>query len=396
VIGAGPQLRSRLVGAVVVGFIGLVVFVSARWGGVGRPDFFYLADAFLHGRTWLDRSFGIYDFVQRGQRFYVPFAPFPALGLAPLVAVVGAAAAAQAEPLLDAALVVVSLILLWRLAGRLGVGNPAVRAWLVVLFGLSTATWWIAMRGGVWHTGQLFASLLTFAALLEAHGRRRPLVLGLLGGAGFLSRPTLAAAFPYWAWRSLPDGSRTRLGDAVRRLGILAVGAAPALLFALWYNDARFGNPLESGYALAVLPPFLEAQRAAGLFSLGHVPMNLQYLLLDVPRLVGRFPWVAPDGLGMSILLTSPGLLLAVKADWRRRETILLGLTALLVLIPSLLYYGGGWFQYGYRYALDSIPFVMAICAQAAARVGISRKWQLAILLGVLVNAFGVLWNYSG
>ena len=394
--GTAPRARSALGGAVVVAIIGLVIFVSARWADVGRPEFFYLADAFLHGRVWLDQSFGIYDFVRSGERFYVPFAPFPALGLAPLVALVGPASAAQSEPLIDAALVATSLALLWRLAGRLGVRQTRDRAWLVVLFGLSTATWWIAMRGGVWHTGQLFASVLTFGALLEANGRRRPFVLGLLGGAGFLSRPTLAAAFPYWAWRSLPDGGRTRLADAVRRLGLLGAGAVPAVLFALWYNAIRFGNPLESGYALAVLPPFLEAQRAEGLFSVRHLPMNLQYLLLEVPRFVPRFPWIAADGLGMSIFLTSPGLLLALRADWRRRETVLLGLTALLVLIPSLLYYVGGWFQYGYRYALDAIPFVMGICALAAARRGIGRPWQALILIGVVVNFLGVLWNYFG
>ncbi len=109
-----------------------------------------------------------------------------------------------------------------------------------------------------------------------------------------------------------------------------------------------------------------------------------------------RFPFLAPDGFGMSILLTSPGLLLAARADWRQRQTVLLGATAVLVLIPSLLYYGGGWFQFGYRYALDAIPFVMAICALAAARGGIGRRWQAAILFGAVVNFSGVLWVYFG
>ncbi|HEY5435812.1 MAG TPA: hypothetical protein VIK13_11315 [Candidatus Limnocylindrales bacterium] len=388
------RIRGSPGGAFAVGLVGLVLFVSAFWVRVGRPEFFYLADAFLHGRTWLDSTFGIYDFVQQGARFYVPFAPFPALGLAPLVALVGPAVAAASEPVVNVGLAMTSLALLWRLADRFGVARTADRVWLVVLFGLSTATWWITMLGGVWHTGQLFASVLTFAGLLEAHGRRRPLVLGLLGGAAFLSRATLVAAFPYWAWRSLPDGGRTQLTDAAQRLALLTVGAAPAFLFALWYNAARFGSPLESGYALATLPPFLDALRAEGLFSVRHLPMNLQYLLLEVPGLVPRFPWIAPDGFGMSILLTSPGLLLAARADWRRRETVVLGLSALLVLIPSLLYYGGGWFQYGYRYALDAIPLVMMTCALGAARAGISLRWQIAIVFGVAVNLLGVLWYY--
>ena len=77
-----------------------------------------------------------------------------------------------------------------------------------------------------------------------------------------------------------------------------------------------------------------------------------------------------------------------------------------LVLIPTLLYYGGGWLQFGYRYALDSIPFVWALCALAAARDearresvglegrGIGIGWALLIGFGVLVGAAGVYWAY--
>ena len=65
------------------------------------------------------------------------------------------------------------------------------------------------------------------------------------------------------------------------------------------------------------------------------------------------------------------------------------------MLIPSLLYYGGGWLQYGYRYALDSIPFVLALCALATARVGIHPVFRVLILFGVAVNAAGVYWAYN-
>src|SRR4030095_8616748 len=113
--------------------------------------------------------------------------------------------------------------------------------------------------------------------------------------------------------------------------------------------------------------------RTVGLFALAHVPMNLDYLFLHLPTLnvvdgQPALPFLRPDGLGLSILLTSPVLLYAVRAPWREsRSWWLLG-AAVLVLIPTLLYYGGGWLQYGYRYALDSIPFVWALCALAAAR----------------------------
>jgi hypothetical protein len=61
------------------------------------------------------------------------------------------------------------------------------------------------------------------------------------------------------------------------------------------------------------------------------------------------------------------------------------------VLIPTLLYYGGGWLQYGYRYFLDSVPFVMALCGLAAVRRDrVSWPWRMAIAFGVVVMAFGV------
>jgi hypothetical protein len=394
---AGPAIPRGF--PLVVGLAAFAVFIGpAMTSDSGRPDFYYLADAFLHGRTWLEQAFSNFDVVVDGARVFVPFAPFPAFVLAPLVAVLGPGSAATLEPFVNSLLAVTGLALLWRLLGRLGVSSLTDRAWLLVLFGFSTATWSITIRGGVWHTGQLVASIVTFAALLEAFGRRRAIVMGLLAGAGFLSRATQLAALPYWGWRALPDEVRARLpvglpqaaGVIVRRAALLGLGFAPALLFAFWYNAARFGNPLESGYGLATVRPFLDAQRELGVFSLAHLGMNLDYFLWHLGQPASGFPWFKPDGLGMSVFLTSPGLLLAVRADWRNRETVALGLTALLVLVPSLLYYGGGWYQFGYRYALDAFPFVMALCALAAARHGIGRSWKALIVIGVLVNAFGI------
>ena len=98
----------------------------------------------------------------------------------------------------------------------------------------------------------------------------------------------------------------------------------------------------------------------------------------------------------MSVLLTSPGLAFAFLADWReRRAWLLLGAT-IAVLIPTLLYYGGGWLQYGYRYFLDSVPFVIALCGLAAVRRGrVGPGWRALIGFGVVINAIGVYWAYN-
>jgi hypothetical protein len=123
--------------------------------------------------------------------------------------------------------------------------------------------------------------------------------------------------------------------------------------------------------------------------------MNLDYVLVHLPFPIAEFPFLRPDGLGLSVLITSPGLLFAVRADWRdRRAWWLLG-AAVFVLIPTLLYYGGGWLQYGYRYFLDSVPFVIALCGLAAVRQGrIGLPWVALIAIGTVVMAFGVYWAF--
>ena len=398
--------RAAQVGVAVVVAAFVVYWLSNRFFDATRGDFFYLADAFLHGRVWLDVRLGYQDVIARDGHIYVPFAPFPAIALMPIVAVFGPAITDQWETGINAALAASTVGLAWWFAGRAGVRSLVDRLFLVMLLGFSTQIWWVTTRGGVWHTGQLIATILTLGCLIELWGSRRAWLIGLLAGAAFLTRAPLAFAIPFYAlllagdriWEPRRWPWRVWLG--------LAAGVLPSLAFFFWYNEARFGSPLESGYGLALLPDWLEAQRRLGLFSTTHIAMNVDYLFLHLPRFSTKYPFFTPDGLGMSIFITSPGLLYAVNARWRESRTWWLALAALVVLIPTLLYYGGGWLQYGYRYALDSIPLVWALCVLAAVRdedrhasVGLAGSaigtgWKILIGFGVLVGLGGVYWAY--
>lgn len=403
--------RATLVGLAIVGLSATLYWLANRQFDAGRGDFFYLADAFLRGRTWLSVQLGPYDVIPVGDRFYVPFAPFPAVALMPLVALIGPVAADQIESGVNAVLAAAGVGTCWWMLGRIGVPRTIDRVWLTVLFGFSTQILWVTTRGGVWHTGHLVATILTFACLIELFGGRRAWLIGLLAGAAFLTRAPLAFAVPFYALLLHPTvGERVagmpavaggyieRVRDAIpwRRWVELALGVAPAIAFFFLYNALRFGTPLESGYQLATLPEFLERQRGMGLFAIAHVPMNLDYFLVHLPRLESSAPFLRPDGLGMSVLLTSPGLLYAVRADWRRRISWWLAGAAIAVLIPTLLYYGGGWLQYGYRYFLDSVPFVIALCGLAAVHRGrLTAPWKALIALGTIVMGLGVYWAYN-
>ena len=400
--------RPAMIGLGLVAVSAVIYYLCAYQFDAGRSDFYYLADAFLHGRTWLTFAPGPNDVIVIGDRYYVPFAPFPAIAAMPLIAVIGPEAADRAEPIINAILAAATVGMCWWTVGRLGVARLRDRFWITLLFGFSTQILWITTRGGVWHTGHLIATLLTFGCLLELWGKRRAWLIGLMAGAAFLTRAPLAFAIPFYALFLIP-GVTDQAGETIRaamgriRQAVpwrawvgLALGVLPSIVFFFWYNQVRFGTPWESGYALAGLQDFLEYQRSLGLFALVHVPMNLDYLFFPMPRLIDQPPFFQPDGLGLSIFLTSPGLFYAVRADWRRASAWLLLGTTIATLVPSLLYYGGGWLQYGYRYALDSVPFVIALCAGAAATRGsIGLGWRVLILFGVVVMFIGVYWAYG-
>ncbi len=403
--------RARL-GLAVMILAGAIFWLCNRNFDAMHGDFFYLADAFLHGRTWIaidaapPGMVGVQDVIPVGDRIYVPFGPFPAILMMPIVAITGPVVADQWETGINAALAAVIVGLAWWLLGRIGVRRLLDRFLLVVLLGFSTPIWWITTRGGVWHTGQLIATVLTLLCLLElSRDRPRALLIGLLAGCAFLSRAPVAFAIPAYALLLAGDRIWEPRHWPWRDWFRLTAGVLPSILFFFWYNLDRFGSPLESGYALAVLPGWLEAQRQLGLFSTVHIPMNIEYLFLHMPQPYRgwtdlTFPFFMPDGLGMSIFLTSPGLLYALRAPWRASRSWWLLLAAILVLIPTLLYYGGGWLQYGYRYALDSIPFIWLLCGYAAVKDdetggGMGWTWRFLIAFGVLVGAIGVYWAYN-
>jgi len=279
--------RATAVGWIVVAVSAVLYWLAARDFDAGRGDFFYLADAFLHGRTWLDFRPGPNDVIISGNRFYVPFAPFPAIALMPVVAILGAVGADEVESGINALLAAAGVGLCWMLLGRIGVRALRDRFALTVLFGFSTQILWVTTRGGVWHTGQLIATILTFACLIELFGRRRAWLIGLLAGAAFLTRAPLAFAVPVYAiwlaWaldRPSADDERADDEDARGAADVppargvipwrpwieLALGVAPSIVFFFAYNQVRFGSPLESGYALATLPeppPFSAATHCA-------------------------------------------------------------------------------------------------------------------------------------
>ncbi|NLX36439.1 MAG: glycosyl transferase family 39 [Chloroflexi bacterium] len=346
------------------------------------------ANAFLQGRLDLPQHY--HDTAVFRGRYYVPFPPFPALLVTPIVALVG---------LHSTNMVLVSLLLalatgwvFWRILQRLDVPR-ATAIWLLAAFFLGTSYWGsVHMSRGVWFTAHIVSAGALLLAIDETLGRRRGLLVGLYLGCAFLSRQLTALYLPMLAallwWRSEQAPVRRRW---VRLLSLL-VGAGLCGGLYLWFNWARFGNALDTGYGYLRLGGMLQERVSRyGLFSPRYVWFNLYHLLVqgfdvsfnDPAQLSG---WEL-NGFGTSLLVASPFLLLSLRARWSRLVLALAWLGTVGIIMPTLLYYNNGWWQINaQRFTMDFVPVVMVLTALAA-RDGLGPYWKGAIVWSLGLNA---------
>ena len=249
--------------------------------------------------------------------------------------------------------------------------------------------------------------------------------MGLLLGIAVTARLPMLFAAPFFVF---VGGGETRL----RRLLSAAVGGVLPVALLLGYTFLTTGSFLHPGYDYQYRLevdgyPALGYHAAWSVEDPRYIPQNLRIML-------GAFPAVAPEVLpntlgiypdypvctqpgatrslfdpdcplavpvdiGTSLLLSAPGLLLALLAFGRRgRSRLAMGTVAAVVLIAvfNLAHFSQGWVQWGYRFSLDWLPFVLPMVALGAARPADGRPRLLAVallVLGGLVNLWGVTWG---
>ncbi len=264
--------------------------------------------------------------------------------------------------------------------------------WIAGFVAFGSLLFYLSVFGDFYYLAQVQSFLALELFLIEWAGRRRPAALGVWMALSFLARPTtVLAAIPFglvMLWQH-----RDRLRSEAAAALAMAVPLAVGLAVYGWYNWARFGAPLEAGYGLTYLPQqALEQRRELGLFAIGQIPENLRLALLALPERLSHFPYLTANPFGLSMLLVSPALITSLWGGFRDSEARLLWIAAGLVAVPVFLYYGGGWIQYGFRYALDFTPFLVALMAIGASRW---RGWpeRLLICAGVVSVSYGVLWH---
>ena len=174
---------------------------------------------------------------------------------------------------------------------------------------------------------------------------------------------------------------------------LFGLALVPFAVFWLWYDQARWGTWTDIGYvAWYHRDP---AGAPTGLpFQLAYLPYELRSFFLQAPAFVARWPFVIPSISGVALTFTSPALLFALWAKQPRSIVVGLWAATVVVAAPSFLYYVNGFAQYGMRHALDFEPFLFALMALAAARIGLPVLARIAIAWSCLAGAYGV-WYWT-
>jgi len=322
---------------------------------------------------------------------FVSFPPFPAIAMMPLYLVFGYDTNDVLFTVINAALNAMLLFLLLELLTIRGLSGRSRRENLLLslLFTFGTVNFFSAIRGEVWFTALIMGVTLNVLYLMMAVEARHPLLAGLMLALGMATRTPIAFAFPFFALEMFRDGERMRWpgwGPVLKKgalfaLPVLAVG------FALMaYNYARFDSPFEFGHKF-LANGTRASIRDHGLFSFWFLKNNLAAAITNPPVLDGFRPFIHITRHGLSLFWCTPVLLFLL---WPARWSAFarnVAVTALIVAIPSLFYQNTGWAQFGYRFAIDYLPYLFVLLAVCA------RPFNNRLFVAALVASFvmGVL-----
>jgi hypothetical protein len=360
-------------------------FVRSQASDWGADHMMILASDMFVGRSDLSALTTINDIVTIDGRHYQAMSLLPTIPYLPLVPFHDLWPAARW--IVSGVVGVVAGWLALPLARRYGPGGIA-DYWLACLGAFGTLIFTLTIEGDFYYLAHLEAALLLFLLLIEWHDDRRPIVLGLLIGLCALARPTLMLA-------AIPFGLALLVEDRPRIRTALLFGAPLAAAVAVtgWWDWVRFGSVFETGYTISWVTDPLEVLRSQGLFSTTHLPTNLALFLGGGYGIRATFPWLVPSSEGQSIFLTMPALLIAVGATLRDRTNQVLWAAVGLTAIPVFLYYGGGGgATYGYRYAMDFVPFLLALVA-VAMRDRFGNLERTLIALSMAFVCYGYFWQ---
>lgn len=281
--------------------------------------------------------------------------------------------------LLGAGIVVLTMFMAWAIKP-----DKKLAIWAGLLSGFGTIIWHLSAAGSSWYLSQTAAAFFLTAGIFEGLTKKRPVTLGLLFGAAYLSRIEIALAFPlllYFLWGK----------DWFKNYLKLCLGFLPFLFANFFYNYIRFRVIWDKGYTL--IPGVLqESWYQGGILNLKNIPNHLRIIFGALPIFSKTVPFIKPSWAGLAIWITTPVFIYSMLAKFK--ENIVKFSWLSILFISFLIFSHGttGFTQFGYRFAVDFYPILIFLTIKGVARTGLTWHHWLLLSLSILVNLWGVIW----
>ena len=367
--------------------------LKGMFGKTGPTDRFYP----LKGNSLtIDNE----EIASRSDIRYVSFPPFPAVTMLPFVAIWHLR---FNDVLYTAIWAAINPVLLFLLLGRLRARGYSKRRvtddlWLTAMFGVGSVYYFASVIGQVWYTAHVIGITCCIGYAWASIDAAWPAFAGLCTGLGYASRTPMGFMVPFFVFEAVrATGGWERLRKLRRE------GVPPGLLSKL----VRFGLPAGTVLGIILVHNYLRFQQFSefghkylnigwqdrmqrwGLTNYHFLSRNLTCALLLLPRILTHYPFVKVSEHGMSMLVTTPCLGFSVAPKERSPLAPALWITILTTALPALLYQNSGFLQFGYRFSLDYITFLVMLLAVGGRRFG----WLFKVLVvwGIAVNLFGAI-----
>ena len=354
-----------------------------------------LAAQFLKGHISMepDKSLPLGDIALYGGKYYLYFGPLPSMILVPAVALFGRD---FPQVFIGITSLVVTFYVVYLLARFFKFGE-ADSLWLSLFIAFSTVLLSSSLINITAYQVEVLGVPLVFLSLYFYFAKKNYALAGLFLGLAILTRFTLIFGLAFFVAEFLQKRMNKR--DVVHFL------AAFFFCFAIFagYNFIRFHSFLETGYNHLRPQPFpLSKNYEFGAVSPAHIPANLYSFLIMPPEpilhyskgFVLKFPYLRANPWGMAIWFTSPLFLFLLFKFKKWKYTISALIAAVFLAIPIFTYFSVGFAQFGYRYALDFLPFLFLLLIPSLSPK-LSKAAIALIAAGVIFNGLYItsLWG---
>jgi hypothetical protein len=386
--------------AIALAAAGAAVYLVAGLNLLTVYDYYgRLAQALLHGQWWLsDAPTWLNELVScrpvgspsEVESWCVVYPPLPAILAIPFVTVLPTA---LAQVLVSRTVGGISAGILY-LALRAFGAPRAVAITGAVLSTLGTTLFFSSVDGRAWYVAHAVAMPFLSAAFLFAARGERAWLVGACIGLAALARLPVAAAAPALALL-LARRAGTPYLPALVGVGL---GGIPFALVYFGYDLLRWGSLFDAGYVQLTEGDVFFTR---GLFSPFYLPRHFYAIFLEPPDFIDGTPFfLRPRFIGMALFLTTPAFLWlfgGLRALRRDIGIAAVALAALLALVPDIFHGTVGFQQFGYRFSIDSQPFLIALALVGDARVGTTWRsrpsWLFVavVILSVVINLYATI-----